>query len=206
MQEEDWARAIDAINRQPSLDLYYRFAAVLMRNAPSETVDSWARQAALQPRRLIPAMLQHRPKAGEANQTVRYLQHIIQQGSTDAAMHNLLLTQLAQGSPHTSRDAADAALLAFIAESKPHPRTGAPCYDLDYALRTCSANGRQEACVRIYAKMGLFESAVDMALDGGDVELACLCAEMVESDAGLRRKLWLKAARFVVQTKKDIRA
>lgn len=190
-----------------------------MRHAPSRTVDAWTRQPLLQPRRLIPALLQHRPKPGEPNQAVRYLQHVIdEQDNTDAAVHNFLLTLLATAAPHSAveldaateapssvSDDTNAALLAFIANSRSNPSTGMPYYDLDYALRTCSANGRKEACVRIYAKMGLFESAVDLALDSGDVDLACVCADMAENDELLRKKLWLKSAQFVVQTKKDIK-
>jgi hypothetical protein len=38
-------------------------------------------------------------------------------------------------------------------------------YELDYALRVCSQNGRTQSCVHIYSQMGLFEEAVDLALE-----------------------------------------
>lgn len=193
--------------RKTSLDLYYRFAAVLIRNAPTATVDAWTRQEALQPRRLIPALLQYRPRAGQRNEAVRYLQHVVGElDSSDPAVHNLLLTLLAKGHGSVSTASTDAALLSFINESRSNPATGAPYFDLDYALRTCSAQGRHEACVRIYAKMKLYESAVDMALDRGDVESACVCADLVAGDVELRRRLWLKAAKYVVQNKRDLKA
>lgn len=261
--------------KQSSLDLYYRFAPVLMRNSPSETVTSWQRQSALSPRRLIPAMLQHRPRKdkGEKNEAVRYLRYVIEiQGSTDSAVHNFILTLLAadgdqslesnkQSSLENGKDqleiyqnggtsqtrspndnqirlTSSSALLSFIDSSKPNPSTGLPYYDLDYALRTCASYGRVEACIRIYAKMGLYESAVELALGGGDasldsqeeevqkslvstssipnvnwtdqnqrdIELACSCAEMVEGNDALRKKLWLRIAKFVVKRRKDIKA
>ncbi|PWN40101.1 hypothetical protein IE81DRAFT_325904 [Ceraceosorus guamensis] len=205
--EGNWSKVIETISSQPSLDLYYRFASVLMRNASSATVKAWTRQDALQPRRLIPALLQYRPRPGQANEAVRYLQHVVhEQYSSDPAVHNLLLTLLAKGEGSASSEAANSALLSFIDDSRSNPISGAPYFDLDYALRTCSAQGRHEACVRIYAKMKLYESAVDMALDRGDVESACLCAELVTGDAELRRRLWLKAAKYVVQNRRDLKA
>ena len=37
-------------------------------------------------------------------------------------------------------------------------------YDPQYALRLCSENNFEEACVHIYAAMGLYEESVDLAL------------------------------------------
>jgi hypothetical protein len=38
-------------------------------------------------------------------------------------------------------------------------------YKLDYALRICTHNGRTQSCVHIYSQMGLYEEAVDLALE-----------------------------------------
>lgn len=83
--------------------------------------------------------------------------------------------------------------------------TDKPYYDLDYALRLCKQAGRTQPCVHIYSKMGLYENSVDLALEKGDLELAKLNADKPEDDVQLRKKLWLKIARYVVQDKKDIK-
>ena len=204
VQEEAWAKAIDAINRQTSDELYYRYSTVLIRHAPAETVDCWTRRKSLDPRRLIPALLQHRPAVGETNHAVRYLRHVVDRDdNTDAAIHNLLLALLARAA--TAHKDAKAELLALIDSAKSNPLTGAPYFDLDYALRTCAAKGQKEACVRIYAKMGLYESAVDLAIQEKDTELACSCADMVDMDPDLKKKLWLKVTKEVVRTTKDMK-
>ena len=59
--------------------------------------------------------------------------------------------------------------------------------------------------VQIYSKMGLWENSVDLALEKGDLELAKANANMPEDDRQLRKKLWLKIAKYVVQDKKDIK-
>ncbi|PWZ03605.1 hypothetical protein BCV70DRAFT_170440 [Testicularia cyperi] len=211
VQEQEWSKAIDAIQRQESLQLYYAYASVLMRNAPAQTVECWTRQRRLDPKKLIPALLQHRPdlQLGETDQAIKFLGHTVDKTrNTDAAIHNLLLTLLARrASQVTDAKAgeAKAELLKYIDGARSNPVTGQPYFDLDYGLRTCAANGQKEACVRIYAKMGLFESAVDLAIREKEMELACSCADLVESDRELRKKLWLKVAREVVRSTSDIK-
>ena len=61
------------------------------------------------------------------------------------------------------------------------------------------------SCVHIYSKMGLWENSVDLALEKGDLELAKANADKPEDDKALRKKLWLKIARYVVQDKNDIK-
>jgi len=46
---------------------------------------------------------------------------------------------------------------------------------------------------------------VDLALEKGDLVLAKINADMPEDDEALRKKLWLKIARYVVQDKQDIK-
>lgn len=174
-----------------------------MQNAPKETVDSWLRRPSLSPRRLIPALLQRPTQTSPSKVTehaTRYLSNVIfQQSSTDTTIHNLLLTLYA------TSDGDDVSLLKFLTSSPDDPLTDRPFYDLDYALRVCKAHGRTQACVHIYSKMGMYESSVDLALQKGDLELAKINADRPEDDDALRRKLWLKIAKYVVQEQKDIK-
>lgn len=182
------------------MELYYRFASVLMRHSPKETVDAWLKQPKLASRRLIPALLQQR-HAGSSSHAIRYLTHLVQNlGSTDPTIHNLLITFLAADS-----GADDGPLLRYLTMSRDDPLTERPYFDLDYALRLCKQHGRIQACVHIYSKMGLYESSVDLALEKGDLELAKINADRPIEDDVLRKKLWLKIARYVVQEQKDIK-
>ncbi|KAF8741427.1 Pep3/Vps18/deep orange family, partial [Rhizoctonia solani] len=202
VSEEEWVKAIDVLHRQPDLELYYRFASAMIRSAPKETVDAWTRRPALDPIRLIPALLQqqHRPvNPLQQNHSVRYLNHLIfEQGNTTPTIHNLIVTFLAANND-------DGPLLRFLTTAPSDPISSRPYYDLDYALRICRTNGRIQPCVHIYAKMGLYEESVSLALEKGDLELAQITANMPEDDIQLRKKLWLKVARYVVEDKKDIK-
>ena len=78
------------------------------------------------------------------------------------------------------------------------------CYDLKYALRLCAEHGLQRACVHIYTTMGLYDEAVDLALQF-DTELAKQNADKPDDSEELKKKLWLKIARHVVEEEKDIK-
>lgn len=190
-----------------------------MRHAPKETVDSWLRQRALDPLRLIPAILcmQYTPKDPlSPNHAIRYLNHVIfEQGNTSPTIHNLMITFYSSSSAlntpmpgpstATNHPEDDGPLLRFLTSAPSDPLTGKPYYDLDYALRLCKEAGRTQPCVHIYSKMGLWENSVDLALEKGDLELAKINADMPEDDDRLRKKLWLKIAKYVVQDKQDIK-
>ncbi|KAJ5074432.1 vacuolar protein sorting-associated protein [Anaeramoeba ignava] len=85
-----------------------------------------------------------------------------------------------------------------------NPRSHTYFYDLKYALRLCSKAQITEACVFIYSEMGLYDEAVDLALEV-DVELAKMQIEKVIEDNVLRKKLWLKIAKFVIEDYQDIK-
>lgn len=205
--------------------MYYQFAPVLIKKSPKLCVETFLKQPDLEMRRLIPAFSipqspSSTPQSDAALETsreiVKYLKYsILQLGNTDTAVHNTLLTLYAC-SPSFSDEEE---LLSFLNVSPDNPLTLAPCYDLDFALRLFKARRKLKACGLIYAKMSLWEIAIDFALgtyavdnkggseeaDGSeDLELAKILADKPYDDDVLRKKLWLKVAKFVVGKKNDI--
>ncbi|KAG8753387.1 hypothetical protein FRC14_006087 [Serendipita sp. 396] len=205
--EENWEKVITVISGQTGVELYYRYASVLLRQAPQLTVDAWIRQPGLDPLSLIPALLQLQHQSRDPlvpNQAIRYLTHVIfERHNINPTIHNLLITLYA--SPSFGED--DRPLLRFLSTVPKDIISGKPYYDLDYALRICKANKRIRPCISLYAEMGLWENSVDLALEIGDLELAKANADKAEvEDVRLKKKLWLKIARYVVQDKKDIKS
>ncbi|KAH7104620.1 Pep3/Vps18/deep orange family-domain-containing protein [Auriculariales sp. MPI-PUGE-AT-0066] len=194
VMEASWPKALEALVGQSDLPLYYRFAPVLMRHIPKDVVDAWLRVPQLDPVRLIPALLAHKRDPLVPNQAIRYLDAaIFEHSCTAPTVHTLLLTLLAAGD--------EAGVLRFLAKA-PVDAAGKPYFDLDYALRVCGPQGR----ARVYAMMERWEEAVDAALGAGDVELAKAHADRPVDDAALRKRLWLKIARYVVRDKRDIKS
>jgi hypothetical protein len=76
-------------------------------------------------------------------------------------------------------------------------------FDLRYALRLALRHQKTRACVNIYSAMGLHEEAVDLAIQL-DVNLAKAHANKPQDDE-LRKKLWLRIARHVVEEDQDIK-
>ncbi|KAK2461658.1 hypothetical protein APHAL10511_006121 [Amanita phalloides] len=211
--EEEWSKVIEIISGQSDPELYYKFSTVLMRHAPKETVDSWLRQSSLDPVKLVPALLQSQYAPRDPlspNHAIQYLNHVIfEQHNTSSTIHNLLITfhvSPSSSNLHSPAVDDDGPLLRFLASAPTDPLSGKPYYDLDYALRLCKHAGRIHPCVHIYSKMGMWENSVDLALEKGDLELAKINADMPGEDESLRKRLWLKVARYVVQDKKDIRS
>lgn len=67
---------------------------------------------------------------------------------------------------------------------------------MHFALRLCYEKNLNRACVQLSALLGLWESAVELALTE-DLELAKDIANMSpENDLELRKKLWLKIGKY----------
>jgi len=64
-------------------------------------------------------------------------------------------------------------------------------YDAHYALRICREKSIAEACVQLSCLLGLWETAVDLALLVS-LDLAKQTASQTPDDTELGKKLWLK--------------
>ncbi len=71
---------------------------------------------------------------------------------------------------------------------------------MQYALRTCLEQRRLRTSVHLYAAIGLYDDAVELALTGVDVQLARhVCSTPCgPDDTDLRKRLWLRVASWVV--------
>lgn len=198
--------ALRTLAAHDDVALYYVFSVPLMQHAPAATVACWKRHTALDAVRLIPALLQHRAPQGAADVAVDYLTHVAyEQRSEAVAVHNLLVTRLAAraadaAQPDTVRGAARDALQACI---EGRHTGGRVFFDLDYALRLCARHALHDACVRLYARMERHENAVHLALEAGDIDLACRCAELAPN-RDVRKKLWLQCAAQVIRTEHGV--
>ncbi|KAK9767863.1 tethering complex subunit [Basidiobolus ranarum] len=200
IQERNFTQASHALGKQTSVELYYKYSPVLMEHAPVETVNMWMRHTNLNPRNLIPALLRYdhskTQEETDQNQAIRYLQFVVQKmNNNDPVIHNYLLTLYAT---QPTEDESD--LLSFLNYEGREMR-----YNQDYALRLCTKHHRIQSCVFIYGSMGMYEEAVDLALEHQDVELARINADKPDGDEDLRKKLWLKIARYVIEQQHDVK-
>ncbi|XP_056621226.1 vacuolar protein sorting-associated protein 18 homolog [Triplophysa dalaica] len=197
-QHDDYSAALEVLSKHCDDRLFYKFSPVLMQHIPKMVVDAWIKMGQrLDPKNLIPALVNYSQMGSmqQINETIRYMEFCVYQMDVqDEAIHNYLLSLYAKHKPD--------ALLWYLEQAGTHASD--IHYDLKYALRLCSEHGYLQACVLVYKIMELYEEAVDLALQV-DVDLAKSCADLPEDDEELRKKLWLKIARHVVQEEKDVK-
>ncbi len=195
VQRERWQETLDVLKQQTDPATFYRYSSVLMAHAATELVDILMRHPDLNPRNLIPALLNYNkdnPIPVTQNQAVRYLNFCITTlHSTDAAIHNTLISIYAS---HPSP--SESALLSYLSTQS---LSQSPAYDADFAFRLCIQHARVQSAVHIYSSMGQYASAVDLALKHDQIDLASLVADRpADSDPALRKKLWLAVAKKVI--------
>lgn len=209
VQRENWQEALKALNRQTDPEITYRYSSVLMAKTASQFIDIVMRQTNLEPRKLIPALLNYNQVNDvplPQNQAVKYLRfQVDQNGSRDSAVHNSLISIYAS---HTTRD--ESALLAYLQSQTPVDTTAYPTsirspvdqlpYDADFALRLCIQHSRIRSSCLIYTTMGQHSAAVTLALDHDHPDLAISIAEQPEHSPAASKKLWLTIARSFIQS------
>lgn len=200
-------REAPATRAQP---LVYKFAAQMLRRAPSRVIELWKSMPQLDPRSLVPALVRYTQRGAEvagggegegtgngdaasaaaaaarARHALGYLTFCAQErGLRDAALHNFMLALLAR-----LRDESE--LLNYLQQHQADPP-----FDTEYALRVCAQHDCARACVQVYGMMGLHEEAVALAL-GQSRDLATYHAGRCK-DAGTRRRLWLQIVRRAME-------
>lgn len=192
--QNEYKEALDILSKnckdQKYQEHFYKFAPVLIQQLPRETIEVLMQNKNLNPGRLIPALMRIIEK--EKQQVTVYLEWAIKYiKNQEPAIHNLLLSLYAQ-------EKDDKKLLAFLNFDNENN-----FYDPRYALRVCTKNNQTESCVRLYALMGLYEDAVDLALNHKNIKLAREIADQPEENE-YKKKLWLKIAKFVIQVDNNI--
>lgn len=192
----DYGEALDVLKNQPKKELFYEFAPALMQARPKQTITALISQGgALEPVKLLPALIAcdlRDPKLVE--EAIYYLEFAVHKLHVkDQAIHNYLLMLYAKFQPNGLKK-------YLISEGDD---VSSVHYDPHYALRLCREHKLNEACVRLSALLGLWESAVDLALKE-NIQQAKDIASQPQCDPELQKKLWLKIAKHVVSEKNDI--
>uniref|UniRef100_A0AAV1V4J9 Pep3/Vps18 beta-propeller domain-containing protein n=2 Tax=Peronospora matthiolae TaxID=2874970 RepID=A0AAV1V4J9_9STRA len=188
-------------------ELWYKYSPELIIHKPKEVYEAWLEAATLNPTRLIPSIVRHVHQKSDAgaesastttksrsvlDMAIRFLKFAIKQGNRDPTIHNYLLFLLAK---HPD----ERLLISFL--RKRH--NGKHLFDIAFALRFCTQNEKNRACIYIYSAMGLYQDAVEKALQV-DVKIAKEMAGMPEDDE-TRKKLWTLIAKHTIDAGGEIK-
>lgn len=198
IQQNDFLAALEVLKKQREdyQQLFEQFSPTLMQHIPNQLVEVW-KQRDLDAKSLIPALVTQTQNNDQKSlkYAVDYLEHcVFKLKNEEPAIHNYLV------SLYCKMDEEGPLLRYLNIQGQDNEEVS---YDLKYALRLCSENDKHQAAVQIYSTMGLYEEAVDLALKV-DIEKAKLYADKPEYDDVLKKKLWLKVARHVVEKQQDI--
>ncbi|XP_071444491.1 vacuolar protein sorting-associated protein 18 homolog [Hetaerina americana] len=200
IHKNNYHEALDILKRENKKELFYQFAPTLMQAIPKLTfqviINHWG---GLEPSKLIPALIKCDQNDMQVLEVINYLEYCVYSLRTqEQAIHNYLLTLYARrNSPK---------LMSYLTTQGQDARL--VCYDIHYALKLCREHNLTEACVQLSTLVGMWEAAVDLALQVGP-DLAKRTASLPPpssgSDTDLRKRLWLKIAEHVVKEKDDIK-
>ncbi|OXU27272.1 hypothetical protein TSAR_013576 [Trichomalopsis sarcophagae] len=189
--------ALEVLKSQANKELFYQFAGILLQELPKPTMAALISQGSyLKPSKLLPALVSCNGDEKHAREIIRYLEHCVyEQSCQEQAIHNFLLSLYA-------RYKKDEVMRYISSQGQDISMVH---YDVHYALRLCQEAKLTEACVQLSALLGLWTTAVDLALTIS-VDLAKQIAAMPSHHGNdeLRKKLWLKIAEHVVREKDDI--
>ncbi|XP_014226256.1 vacuolar protein sorting-associated protein 18 homolog [Trichogramma pretiosum] len=198
LYKRNFLEALEVLKSQPNKELFYQFISTLLDELPKPTVAAIIAQGSLlKPSRLIPALVSCTTDEKHAREIIRYLEHCIyEQSCQEQAIHNFLLSLYV-------RYKKDEVMRYISSQGQDISMVH---YDVRYALRLCKENDLTEACVQLSALLGLWTTAIDLALTIS-VDLAKQIAAMPSHHGNdeLRKKLWLKIAEHVVREKNDIK-
>ncbi|KAL2911816.1 tethering complex subunit, partial [Polyrhizophydium stewartii] len=159
IEHHEWHKALEVISRQDSVDFYYKHSSVLIQHIPREVIGLWMKVPSLNPRFLMPSML-NLSSSGSALPASRaaligYLEYLVSSGNRDRVIQNFLMQLYAADSTPDN----ETPVLAFV-----NSQRESPLFDVPYSLRVCLQRGLMQSAVQLYAIMGLFDEAVDLAL------------------------------------------
>ncbi|KAL0217957.1 hypothetical protein RCL1_008805 [Eukaryota sp. TZLM3-RCL] len=197
IQEGQYQEALDVVSSSRDANFVYKFSPILICHVPSSVIRMWRNLPSLDPKKLVPSLLLIQSNSSILTEASLFLEsHVFSSNSDpiEPAVANLLLSYYAELED-------DSRLTAMLSDERVSSTV-----DLQYALRVCASRGKYEASVRIHTVLGLYEEAVELALKTGDVELAKVNADRGgENDPDLKKKLWMKIAKFVIsQSKSDV--
>jgi vacuolar protein sorting-associated protein 18 len=198
----DYGAAIELLRDKPTAkveELYYKYSPELIIHKPKEVYEAWKEAETLNPTRLIPSIVRHVHQTTNSQKSrtvlelaIRFLKFAIKQGNRDQTIHNYILFLLVKH--------PDERLLINFMRKK---YGGKLLFDIAFALRLCTQHEKNRACIYIYSAMGLYQDAVEKALQV-DVKIAKEMATMPEDDE-TRKKLWTLIAKHTIDAGGEIK-
>uniref|UniRef100_A0A1I8AWU2 Vacuolar protein sorting-associated protein 18 homolog n=1 Tax=Steinernema glaseri TaxID=37863 RepID=A0A1I8AWU2_9BILA len=226
---QNYEAALEVVSVQEDPELFYQYSPLLFPHIPKKMFSAWTKNEKISPAKLLPTLYKCHASEEMRNAAMYYIKWALSKAKkeksvVDKQMQNFFISLLANYKPEQ--------LLPYF-ESYGKLRREVP-YDVEFALRICLEKDAEKTvdlsrcCVFLYCVAEMFEQAVDRALPI-DLNLAKQCVKMMDerSDAEInsfilpfsdfedrpqkystemKRRIWLKIARYVITEQKDVEA
>jgi hypothetical protein len=136
LHTQSWTKALKVIGSTTLKPLFYKHSPILIQHIPTDLITLWKRSPFLNPRILLPAMLQHELMSAKSTEIIDYLQDSIDMGNEDRVVHNYLFYL------YVKRGDEDA-VVKFIKSRDP------PLFDTQYALRITTVHKMLQASIQL---------------------------------------------------------
>lgn len=178
-------------------DILQMYIPEMIMLAPKQMIDLLIKQCRyLNPCILLQTLIFQYENDDQALEVIRFLEYCVHSiHCREEEIHNYIITLYVKYKPDR--------LMPYL--TMQGSEISVVNYDVKYALRLCQENNLTEACVQLSSLLGLWESAVELALTV-NIDLAKqTISEVPHENTELCKKLWLKIAKHVVNECNDIK-
>lgn len=204
---ENWYESLKVLISLQDPESVYKYATILLINAPDLTINAWMQIPELNPVELIPSLLTYftnyrilSKARSMQNYALNYLKWCIRKkGCKENIVHNTTLYMMIIGND-TDNTINEQEIIKFIQEDSIN-------FDDNFILRLSLRFKRFSVSIHLYIRLKLFEDAVTLATSKGLLSTAKLIANLPElnNKCSLKRKLWLRIAKVIIMQGDDIK-
>ncbi|CAF0851600.1 unnamed protein product [Adineta steineri] len=195
LEREDYEKALKTLEPLNDYHLFYKYSPTLIEKLPEQLINVWKKKykEGFDTKELLPAMIAYSRAFPIGKAVLDFLKFCLARGCIDKSIHNYLLSEYIKFEPDQ--------IMKYLSDQKED--LSSITYDPRYVLRLCIDHDLNEECVFLYQLLGMYEEAVETALQV-NIKLAKDCASTAPINDERKKKLWLKIASSVITQGHDL--
>ncbi|AJV63287.1 tethering complex subunit [Saccharomyces cerevisiae] len=211
IDQGNWYESLKILLTINNHDLVYKYSLILLLNSPEATVSTWMKIKDLDPNKLIPTILKFFtnwqnnskliPNISEypENYSLTYLKWCVREvpKMCNPIVYNSILYMMITDPRNDMILENDIIKFMKSNENK---------FDLNFQLRLSLKFKKTKTSIFLLTRLNLFEDAIDLALKNNLIDDCKVIVndEILIEDYKLRKRLWLKIAKHLLLSMKDI--
>ncbi|QID86738.1 tethering complex subunit [Saccharomyces pastorianus] len=211
IDQGNWYESLKILLTINDNDLVYKYSLILLLNSPEATISTWMKLRNLNPNKFVPTILkyftnwQNSAKLVSSsseypeNYSLTYLKWCVKEvpRTCDPIIYNSILYMMITDPKNDAILEND--MIKFM-------RSNENKFDLNFQLRLSLKYKKTKVSIFLLTRLKLFDDAIDLALKNDLIDDCKIIVndEILIEDYKLRKKLWLKIAKYLLLSMKDI--